>query len=72
MMSSFLVLREGDTRNRKRRKERDEREGARPWIEKREKPCPGWRKHEIRSLVGTDGRRALKKRAESEIGVERR
>ncbi|GFU11513.1 hypothetical protein TNCV_4551261 [Trichonephila clavipes] len=43
---------------------RDERErGARPWMEKREKPCPGWRKHERRALVGTDGKRALKKRA---------
>ncbi|GFX42396.1 hypothetical protein TNCV_1519601 [Trichonephila clavipes] len=55
----------------KRRKETRER-GARPWMEKREKPCPGWRKHERRALVGTDGKRALKKRSESEIGVERR
>ncbi|GFV45367.1 mariner Mos1 transposase [Trichonephila clavipes] len=45
---------------------------ALPWMEKREKPCPGWIKHERRFLVGTDGKRALKKRAYSEIGVERR
>ncbi|GFX86663.1 hypothetical protein TNCV_1408621 [Trichonephila clavipes] len=37
--------------------------GARPWMEKREKPCPGSRKHERRALVGTDWKRALKKRA---------
>ncbi|GFT09378.1 hypothetical protein TNCV_5062441 [Trichonephila clavipes] len=37
--------------------------GARPWMEKREKPCPGWRKRERRALVGTDGKRALEKRA---------
>ncbi|GFX91045.1 hypothetical protein TNCV_5106751 [Trichonephila clavipes] len=46
------------------RRERKRRErGARPWMEKREKPCPGLRKHERRALVGTDGKRALKKRA---------
>ncbi|GFV97386.1 hypothetical protein TNCV_2038961 [Trichonephila clavipes] len=54
-------------------KRRDERErGARPWMKKREKPCPGWKKHERRALVGTDGKRARKRRALSEIGVERR
>ncbi|GFT24009.1 hypothetical protein TNCV_2062901 [Trichonephila clavipes] len=57
----------------RRRKEKRERErGARPWMEKREKPCPGSRRHERRALVGTDGKRVLEKRAESEIGVERR
>ncbi|GFS70073.1 hypothetical protein TNCV_748411 [Trichonephila clavipes] len=45
-------------------KEKETRErGARPWMEKREKPCTGWRKHERRALVGTDGKRALEKRA---------
>ncbi|GFV72445.1 hypothetical protein TNCV_639071 [Trichonephila clavipes] len=39
---------------------------------KRKKPCPGSRKHKRRALVGTDWKRALKKRAESEIGVERK
>ncbi|GFY24682.1 hypothetical protein TNCV_1017281 [Trichonephila clavipes] len=60
-----------NTTTKKEKKETRER-GARPWMEKREKPCPGWRKHERRALVGTDGKRALKKRAEFEIGVERR
>ncbi|GFU02960.1 hypothetical protein TNCV_2209291 [Trichonephila clavipes] len=47
-----------------RKKKSDERDrSARPWMEKSEKSCPGWRKHEIRALVGTDGKRALKKRA---------
>ncbi|GFV36521.1 uncharacterized protein TNCV_2260401 [Trichonephila clavipes] len=41
-------------------------------IREREEPGLGWRKHERRVLVGTDGKRALKKRAESKIGVERR
>ncbi|GFS52098.1 hypothetical protein TNCV_1105091 [Trichonephila clavipes] len=48
-----------------RKEEREERErerGAWPWMEKREKPCPGWRRHERRALVGTDGKRALEKR----------
>ncbi|GFW39953.1 hypothetical protein TNCV_5116361 [Trichonephila clavipes] len=60
----------GDEKKRRKRKRRER--GARPWMEKREKPCPGWRKHDRRALVGTDGKRALKKRAESKIGVERR
>ncbi|GFW05282.1 uncharacterized protein TNCV_3358011 [Trichonephila clavipes] len=107
IIASFLVLREGDTRNRwrdgqvcpdvgqgimapwarrpgcvlvcyaqigreTREEERDERERSRPWMEKREKPCPGWRRRERRAVVGTDGKRALEKRAQSEIGVERR
>ncbi|GFV13350.1 hypothetical protein TNCV_3961301 [Trichonephila clavipes] len=47
---------------RRRREKGDEGEkGARPWMEKREKPCTGWRKHERRALVGTDGTRALEK-----------
>ncbi|GFY15459.1 hypothetical protein TNCV_1572701 [Trichonephila clavipes] len=83
-MSSFLVLREGDNRNRWRdgqvcsdigqgimalwarrpgcvleTKKTLER-GARPWMEK--KPCPGSRKHERRALVGTDWKRALKRK----------
>ncbi|GFT95879.1 hypothetical protein TNCV_312181 [Trichonephila clavipes] len=37
--------------------------GARPWMENREKPCPGWRKHERRALFGTDVKGARKKRA---------
>ncbi|GFU41294.1 hypothetical protein TNCV_3011201 [Trichonephila clavipes] len=36
--------------------------GALPWMKKRKKPCPGSRKHERRALVGTDWKRALKKR----------
>ncbi|GFW72921.1 hypothetical protein TNCV_830441 [Trichonephila clavipes] len=86
-MSYFLVLREGDNRNRwrdgqvfpdvgqgimapwaKRPGRRKLVRGARPWMEKRERPCPGLRKHERRALVGTDWKRALKKRMESEIG----
>ncbi|GFT74828.1 hypothetical protein TNCV_3150311 [Trichonephila clavipes] len=35
-----------------RRKEETRERGARPWMEKREKPCPGWRKHERRALDG--------------------
>ncbi|GFY17132.1 hypothetical protein TNCV_1089081 [Trichonephila clavipes] len=86
-MSSFLVLREGDTRNRWRDgqmcpdvgqgimapwarrpgrrggKKETRKRGVRPWMEKREKPCPGWRKRERRALVGTDGKIALEKRA---------
>ncbi|GFV96224.1 hypothetical protein TNCV_1871841 [Trichonephila clavipes] len=46
--------------------------GALPWIEKKKTPCPGSRKHERRALVGTDWKRALKKRTWSEIGVERK
>ncbi|GFU35274.1 hypothetical protein TNCV_2143391 [Trichonephila clavipes] len=45
------------------KKEETRERRARPWMEKREKPCPGWRKHERRALVGTDGKRELKKRA---------
>ncbi|GFX61390.1 hypothetical protein TNCV_4894341 [Trichonephila clavipes] len=37
--------------------------GARPWMQKKEKPCPGSRKHERRALVETDRKRALKKRS---------
>ncbi|GFU65669.1 hypothetical protein TNCV_635921 [Trichonephila clavipes] len=89
-MSSFMVLREGDNRNRwhdgqvcpdvgqgimapwARRlgcvlETKKLEGGARPWREK----SPGSRKHERRALVGTDWKRALKKRSESEIGVER-
>ncbi|GFU26866.1 hypothetical protein TNCV_4541181 [Trichonephila clavipes] len=85
-MSSFLVLREGDNRNRWRDGQvcpdvglgimapwarrpgcvletRRLEGGSRPWLEKRKKPCPGSRKHERRVLVGTDWKRALKKRA---------
>ncbi|GFT61345.1 hypothetical protein TNCV_4091141 [Trichonephila clavipes] len=36
--------------------------GALPWMEKKGKACPGWRKHERRALVGTDWKRAPKKR----------
>ncbi|GFX09144.1 hypothetical protein TNCV_4167231 [Trichonephila clavipes] len=50
-------------KRRGKKEERDERERSRPWREKREKPCPGWRRHERRALVGTDGKRALEKRA---------
>ncbi|GFU02647.1 hypothetical protein TNCV_3755521 [Trichonephila clavipes] len=46
--------------------------GARPWMEKREKPCPESRKHERRAPVGTEWKRALKKRSLSELGVERK
>ncbi|GFV92013.1 hypothetical protein TNCV_1894491 [Trichonephila clavipes] len=80
-MSSFLLLREGDNRNRwrdgqvcpdvgqgimapwtrrpGRRKKMRERSPT-LGMEKREKPCPGSRKHEKRVLVGTDWRRALR------------
>ncbi|GFT87010.1 hypothetical protein TNCV_1257961 [Trichonephila clavipes] len=54
IMSSFLVLREGD--NRIRRREKKERR-------KREEPGLGWRKHERGALVGTEGKRALEKGA---------
>ncbi|GFS73813.1 hypothetical protein TNCV_1458511 [Trichonephila clavipes] len=50
----------------------DEGEEPFPGWRKRKKPCPGWEKHERRALVGTDGKRALKKRSYSEIGVERK
>ncbi|GFX35155.1 hypothetical protein TNCV_2330951 [Trichonephila clavipes] len=50
-----------ETEKEKKRGERER--GARPWMEKREKHCPGWRRHERRALVGTDGKRARKKRA---------
>ncbi|GFX35427.1 hypothetical protein TNCV_102341 [Trichonephila clavipes] len=54
----------GEKGGDRKREKRDERErGARPWLEEREKPCPGWRKHEMRALVGTDGKRAREKRA---------
>ncbi|GFT37767.1 hypothetical protein TNCV_4128471 [Trichonephila clavipes] len=46
-------------RGRKKRDERERERGARPWMEKREKPCPGWRRHERRAVVGTDGKRLL-------------
>ncbi|GFX22047.1 hypothetical protein TNCV_4857151 [Trichonephila clavipes] len=90
-MSFFLVLREGDNRNRWRdgqncpavgqgimapwarrpgRRNKKEKRGERE--EKREKSCPELRRHERRAVVGTDGKRALEKRASSEIGVERR
>ncbi|GFT62054.1 hypothetical protein TNCV_3812171 [Trichonephila clavipes] len=46
--------------------------GALPCREKRKKPCPGSKKHERRALVGTDWKRALKKRTWSEFGVERK
>ncbi|GFT13525.1 hypothetical protein TNCV_3830111 [Trichonephila clavipes] len=42
---------------------RREKRGVQPWMEKREKSCPGWRRHERRAVVGTDGKRALEKRA---------
>ncbi|GFX75886.1 hypothetical protein TNCV_2238581 [Trichonephila clavipes] len=90
-MPSFLVLREGDTRNRwrdgqvypdagqgtmapwarrpgrkerrrKKEEKRREREGPGLGWRKREKSCPGWRRHERRALVGTDGKRALEKK----------
>ncbi|GFX20675.1 hypothetical protein TNCV_4270071 [Trichonephila clavipes] len=54
--------RKGRKKKKKKRRER-ERERSRPWMEKREKPCPGWRRHERRALVGTDGKRVLEKRA---------
>ncbi|GFY15460.1 hypothetical protein TNCV_1572711 [Trichonephila clavipes] len=62
-MSSFLVLREGDNRNRWRDGQETKKtleRGARPWMEK--KPYPGSRKHERRALVGTDWKRALKRK----------
>ncbi|GFX35603.1 hypothetical protein TNCV_104081 [Trichonephila clavipes] len=94
-MSSFLVLREGDNRNRWRDgqvcpdvglgimapwarqpgcvlemgKKTRERSPARE-VEKGK--SPGSRNHERRALVGTDWKRALKKRSESEIGEERK
>ncbi|GFV37347.1 hypothetical protein TNCV_1757851 [Trichonephila clavipes] len=92
IMSSFLVLREGDTRNRWRdgqvcpdvgqgimapwarrpgRRETGEREIL-SGMGKKEKPCPGSRKHERKALVGMDWKRALKKRTWSEIGVKRK
>ncbi|GFW27009.1 hypothetical protein TNCV_1378471 [Trichonephila clavipes] len=43
-----------EQRSGRRRREGDERErGARRWMEKKEKPCPGFRKHERRALLYT-------------------
>ncbi|GFU30446.1 hypothetical protein TNCV_270901 [Trichonephila clavipes] len=54
-MLSFLVLREGDSRNRWR-------DGhVCPDVVQGDEPGPGWRKHERRALVGTDWNRALRR-----------
>ncbi|GFX86780.1 hypothetical protein TNCV_1409771 [Trichonephila clavipes] len=39
---------------------RKTRERSRPWMEKK-KPCPGYRKHERRALVGTNLMRVLRR-----------
>ncbi|GFX81176.1 hypothetical protein TNCV_1911681 [Trichonephila clavipes] len=49
-----------------------EREEPGPGWRKRKKPCPGSKKHGGRALGRTDWKRALKKRAETEIGVEKK
>ncbi|GFX75890.1 hypothetical protein TNCV_2238621 [Trichonephila clavipes] len=57
-----VLFQEKRKETEKRIKETRER-GARLRWRKREKPCPGWRRHERRALVRTDGKRALEKRA---------
>ncbi|GFT19646.1 hypothetical protein TNCV_2535121 [Trichonephila clavipes] len=67
IMSSFLVLREGDNRNRWRDGQVCPDVGQRimaPWARRpgrREESCPGSKKHERRALVGTDLIRVLRK-----------
>ncbi|GFV73515.1 hypothetical protein TNCV_1775431 [Trichonephila clavipes] len=69
-MSSFLVLREGNNRNRWRDGQVYPDVGQRimaPWARRpgrreREEPGLGWRKGKSPVLVGTDGKRARKKK----------
>ncbi|GFV38338.1 hypothetical protein TNCV_4185831 [Trichonephila clavipes] len=44
------------------KRETRERERESPALDgEREKPCPGWRRHERRAVVGTDGKIAIEK-----------
>ncbi|GFU08990.1 hypothetical protein TNCV_1318621 [Trichonephila clavipes] len=63
VVNTPLVFKRVLFEKREKKEEKRRERGARPWMEKREKPCPGWRRHERRALVGTDGERALEKRA---------